>query len=812
MSELEGEVSTLDVEGIIGFDGAIIGGIRVHPDGEHVLFPIGNKVTIQHWNSKKQYFLCGHTNVISAIDISRSGNYVASGQINHIGFRAWVIVWDFHKRSILTQHEIHKVRVEAVKFSMDDQYVTSLGGRDCGNIVVWDVAACAPLSGIEATSGIKGEASALCACNRRRSCFITGGDANLTIWGINVEERAISGVDVLMSKLKRNIYCIDINERDEVCYCGTSTGDILKIRLNYHHDAEVLMPVRPPLMQGCFTKISKKKLAKGCVELYAQGVRSLLLLKERLLLVGAGNGDIELVEELKPRKLPENDSVAFKLPSVPVLKVIKSTNIKSSITSIQIFRGHTILAGTVNCEIFSINLDTFDPALIVTCHSSTIYCLAFPYQFSEVFATGAKNDVRIWNMATFQELLRIKVANFSCSSLDFAHDGKSLLTGWNDGIIRAFTPLTGRLMYAILDAHNKGVSALAVTHNGKYIVSGGCEGQVRIWSITSSVQSLVTKLTAHNGPISEIHINANDDEAISSSTDGSCIIWDLIRHSRKQVLFANTLFMCVRYYPTGVQVLTSGGDRKIGYWEVYDGNLVREVEGSPSGSINSLDISSDGKLFATGGNDQIVKVWKYQEGITTHIGIGHSAVITAIRFSPNRKIIVSASAAGSIFFWKNPFYEESSKPQESIKTENIHKEEEAEIVCDPTPKPSSKPKPKSVISLKLEENVNNLPSARSSTHSIAPSMKKEAAKTKSPSVKAQVSSFAFHRITMELSLVQLRLQCSILLMQSEDNLNVFIIGILTSFMVCIIRPSRRLITWMTFRMFQRRHSVVKSSA
>lgn len=62
-------------------------GLRVHPDGQHVVYPLGNKVTIQNWASKKQDFLAGHTNIVSAIDVSRSGKYIASGQINHIGFK-----------------------------------------------------------------------------------------------------------------------------------------------------------------------------------------------------------------------------------------------------------------------------------------------------------------------------------------------------------------------------------------------------------------------------------------------------------------------------------------------------------------------------------------------------------------------------------------------------------------------------------------------------------------------------------------------------------------------------------------------------
>lgn len=101
---------------------------------------------------------------------------------------------------------------------------------------------------------------------------------------------------------------------------------------------------------------------------------------------------------------------------------------------------------------------------------------------------------------------------------------------------------------------------------------------------------------------------------MSASTDGSCIIWDLARQCRRQILFAKTLFFCVRYFPTGVQILTGGSDRKVAYWEVLDGSLVRELEGSPTGSINTLDVSPNGNYFVTGGNDQIIKLWRYQEG------------------------------------------------------------------------------------------------------------------------------------------------------------------------------------------------------
>ncbi|CAB0018607.1 unnamed protein product [Nesidiocoris tenuis] len=119
-------------------------------------------------------------------------------------------------------------------------------------------------------------------------------------------------------------------------------------------------------------------------------------------------------------------------------------------------------------------------------------------------------------------------------------------------------------------------------------------------------------------------------------------------------MFSTTLFLCIRFHPSGCQLLTTGTNRQIAYWETFDGALIREIEGSRSAALNTLDISSDGVYVASGGNDQYVKLWLYKEGIPIYIGLGHGAVITAVSISPDGRTIVSASADGAIFIWRSP--------------------------------------------------------------------------------------------------------------------------------------------------------------
>lgn len=118
-------------------------------------------------------------------------------------------------------------------------------------------------------------------------------------------------------------------------------------------------------------------------------------------------------------------------------------------------------------------------------------------------------------------------------------------TAWDDGIIRVFG-FDGKnndivLKKAISAAHHKGVSAIACTENAScfgnqwdfQIISGGGEGQVRIWRFCYDGKSdpsyaLLDTLKEHKGSVSGIKIRKDGKECVSASTDGTCIIWNLL--------------------------------------------------------------------------------------------------------------------------------------------------------------------------------------------------------------------------------------------------------------------------------------------
>lgn len=104
------------------------------------------------------------------------------------------------------------------------------------------------------------------------------------------------------------------------------------------------------------------------------------------------------------------------------------------------------------------------------------------------------NDLRTLS-SVFLVAASESASDLSCTWCDIIH-----LQAWGDGKIRAFTPESGKLLYTIHDAHHKGVTAIASTSNSRRIISGGGEGQVRVWDITKSKEyTMVQAMKEHKG-------------------------------------------------------------------------------------------------------------------------------------------------------------------------------------------------------------------------------------------------------------------------------------------------------------------------
>ena len=610
---MENKADNLSLRGVIGYNGKVPGGFVLHPDDEHIIYALGSTIVVRHLTANTQHFLQkgGHDKSVSCMAISPSGKYLASGEETHLGFPATAIIWNLETCEVVHKLKSHKGKVQDLSFSHNESFLATLGGQDDQRIVVWDVASGEAICGAPAV--VKDQvASCIHWLNHDENKFVTGGRYHLNLWDLDKSNRKLRPTECVLGSMKRVINYVCIADADDVMYCGTDTGDILEIALGH--------------------LVFKRS---GPVKKFSQGVTYMAKTKSGNLIVGAGDGTVAVVKK-------------------DTFKVVRRLQLEGRITALQLnAKGDHFFVGTAQCNTYLVHLNSFDYELRSTCHSDKINDVQFAANYSDLFATCSRRDIRVWNATTRNELLRIQVPNLDCLCMIFSHDGSSIISGWSDGKIRAFKPQSGQVRWLVHDAHLGGVTSLAGTKDSKTLISGGADGQIRVWQIGREQRLMIASMKEHKGTVTSIVTNDEDNEALSSASDGSCIIWNLERHIRNNAMFASTQFKAAVYHPDESQILTTGTDRKITYWDAVDGNPIRIMDGSTQ-EINTLQISLDGEMFVTGGADRTVKVWSYDEGFCYFEGFGHSGAINQLKISPDQKTIVSVGDEGAVFVWDVP--------------------------------------------------------------------------------------------------------------------------------------------------------------
>ena len=665
-------MGVLPLESVIGFDGKVTGGLVLHPDGRTLIYPLGATVVVKELGDTfAQTFLQGHTDEVSCLTVSPDGRYLASGQLSFMGFSADIIVWDMETRKAVHRMSLHKVKVQDLAFSPCGTYLASLGGQDDNSLVIWDVHSGNAICG----TPVPGLTKCLSYFNVDSYKLATGGGQSLVVWDFDKPNRKLRPHKVNMGSLRRNAEYITVD--DNVSFAPSPRPQFFQFWVPAHpktkrsrqisnlHPNHRFIPTPADLPSfPTFSRLQQDqqmfvgtssgdvlKIALGaCVyrqsgpykSLVPKGVATNAIAPTGDVVVGGGDGSVSVLDRES-------------------MKILAVTKLASGVTScvaapgVHKDGGFGLYCGTDSCNIYYLKYSPtqgFLSELVQTCHSQAVNDVAFPKGYSEVFATAGSSDVRVWHVSEARELLRVSCPNVECKCVSFMPDGGSILSGWSDGKIRVFAPQTGRLMYTIHDAH-KEVSAICGSSCGGKIVSGGVEGFVRVWRVGPQSQTMLASMKEHKGPVNSLALRANDSECVSACSDGSSIIWDLSTFHRRGELTANTFFKACAYHPDESQIVTTGTDRKVSWWEAFDGSAIRVVDGSETAEINALDVSADGTQVVTGGGDKDVKVWGYDEGACFHVGKGHSGAIAKVKFSPDGQKIVTVGSEGAIFIWQN---------------------------------------------------------------------------------------------------------------------------------------------------------------
>jgi WD40 repeat protein len=289
-------------------------------------------------------------------------------------------------------------------------------------------------------------------------------------------------------------------------------------------------------------------------------------------------------------------------------------------------------------------------------HFKGILDVAFHRGVSDAFATISKDcTVRVWDLNDYHVTWWARIDTpVGVEPTCLAWACGCLFSGWTDGRIRCHNvsspSATKDLLWQIDGAHNNGVTAIAMSESEKFFVSGGEDGEIRLWDIKT--REMVSHLKEHNSRVTGLALCSDHVHALSCSRDRSIFVWDL---RQEKHVATNTQRMgginAVALHPNNRNMVSVGQERKVTFWELNKADPVRLISPAHDGEAFCIAVSNNGKVLASGGTDDVVKLWDVATGELLAEGVGHSGTVSGLKFSPDDRQLVSVGEDSNALVW-----------------------------------------------------------------------------------------------------------------------------------------------------------------
>ena len=100
-----------------------------------------------------------------------------------------------------------------------------------------------------------------------------------------------------------------------------------------------------------------------------------------------------------------------------------------------------------------------------------------------------------------------------------------------------------------------------------------------------------------------------------------------------------------------------------GFWDLEDDKFVPLEAIAHTVGTNASAFSPDGKQFATGSHDEVLKLWSTKSGECL-ASLKHEEDVRDLEFSPDGKLLASASFGAKVFLWDTGNYQLTGRPLE----------------------------------------------------------------------------------------------------------------------------------------------------
>eukprot|EP00038_Savillea_parva_P020944 m.32910 g.32910 ORF g.32910 m.32910 type:complete len:313 (+) comp4945_c1_seq1:63-1001(+) len=220
-----------------------------------------------------------------------------------------------------------------------------------------------------------------------------------------------------------------------------------------------------------------------------------------------------------------------------------------------------------------------------------------------------------------------------------------------------------------LKGHSHFVSDVVISSDGQFALSGSWDHTLRLWDLNTG-QSVRDPFYGHTKDVLSVAFSADNRQIVSGSRDGTIKLWNTLGECKYTITEdGHTNWVsCVRFSPSTANpiIVSCGWDRVVKVWSLTNCKLQYDHLGHGE-YLNTVTVSPDGSLCASGGKDGKAMLWDLNDGKHLYT-LDAEGIIEALTFSPNRYWLCAA-AGNKIKIWDL----ESKAVVDELKAEGVGK-------------------------------------------------------------------------------------------------------------------------------------------
>ena len=274
-----------------------------------------------------------------------------------------------------------------------------------------------------------------------------------------------------------------------------------------------------------------------------------------------------------------------------------------------------------------------EPAVVArtSAHLDPVQSIAWSPDGKHI-ATGAFRRIVLWNGKSLAQEREITAGlSDRIAALRFLPEGKSLIAAdgrvSEEGTVRIIETATGAVAASWL-AHSDTIFDLALSRDGKLLVTAGGDRLVKIWDVATRKET--ARFEGHTAQVLAVAFDEKATQLISGGADQQLKLWDVKTKERINSLGTRTVAVTGLAWVSGgptIFAATDGGDAQR-YTELQAHNGTQSSESAKErrlagagSALHCITASADGERVFAGTQDGRLLAWNKDGKLTTTVEV-----------------------------------------------------------------------------------------------------------------------------------------------------------------------------------------------